>query len=246
MSNSNQQLAKLVSTVIAHLEVERELGEEAIPLHRRDRPTDQPTSIKTAKVSAGKPQKLSVSEKKRRLHQLEEEATRCVACALHKSRTQAVFSRGSVSAQLVFVGEGPGQEEDRQGIPFVGQAGQLLDRMITAMGFQREDVYICNVVKCRPPKNRTPFFEEAKACERFLTAQLELISPRVIVALGKCAAVNLHVASVTGSWRGLWKKWHEIPVMPTYHPAFLLRSPNQKKVVWEDLQAVMKRLHPTY
>ena len=180
-------------------------------------------------------------EKPIRLQQLADQAATCTACVLHSQRRQAVFARGNPDAELCFVGEGPGQEEDRQGFPFVGPAGQLLDRMIAAMGFDRDAVYVCNVVKCRPPENRTPRAEEAIACAKFLVPQLELVAPKVIVALGRCAAENLGVAEAVGPWRGRWGHWREIPVLPTYHPAYLLRSPEQKRVVWEDLQLVMKR-----
>lgn len=121
----------------------------------------------------------------------------------------------------------------------MGRAGQLLDRMVAAMGYDREGVYICNVVKCRPPENRTPLPTEAEACARFLVPQLELIQPKVIVALGRCAAENLRCVPPAGRWRGIWGEWRGIPVMPTYHPAFLLRSPQFKKPVWEDLQTVL-------
>lgn len=181
-------------------------------------------------------------ERSQHLHVLAERAASCTSCGLHAGRNKSVFARGSNLADLVFVGEGPGRDEDAQGLPFVGAAGQLLDKMIAAMGYGRDDVYICNVVKCRPPENRTPLPNEAAACEPFLTAQLEIVAPKVIVALGKCAALNLGVASETGRWRGLWKTWRGVPVMPTYHPAFLLRSPERKRDVWEDLQLVMEKL----
>jgi uracil-DNA glycosylase len=161
---------------------------------------------------------------------------------LHEKRTQSVFARGSAAAELAFVGEGPGRDEDLQGLPFVGAAGKLLDKMIVAMGYGREDVYVCNVVKCRPPENRTPRPEESLACSRFLIPQLETVAPKMIVALGRCAAQALGVAEVTGPWRGRFGAWRGIPVMPTYHPAFLLRSPEFKRTVWEDLQLVMARL----
>lgn len=173
---------------------------------------------------------------------LAQEAASCTRCGLHNGRTKSVFARGSAHAELVFVGEGPGRDEDASGLPFVGAAGQLLDKMVAAMGYGRDDVYICNVVKCRPPENRTPLPNEAAACEPFLTAQLEIVKPKIIVALGKCAAMNLGAAGETGSWRGLWKEWRGIPLMPTYHPAFLLRSPERKRDVWEDLQQVMTKL----
>lgn len=173
---------------------------------------------------------------------LTERAAHCTSCALHQGRHKSVFARGSHDSELVFVGEGPGRDEDASGEPFVGAAGQLLDKMVTAMGYGRNDVYICNVVKCRPPENRTPLPNEAAACEPFLSAQIEIVAPKVIVALGKCAAMNLGVAGETGPWRGTWGQWRGVPVMPTYHPAFLLRSPDRKRDVWEDLQRVMTRL----
>ena len=134
------------------------------------------------------------------------------------------------------------RSQSRQGLPFVGGAGQLLEKMIAAMGYGRDDVYICNVVKCRPPENRTPRPEEMLACKRFLVPQLQAVAPRAIVALGRCAAQALGVAEATGAWRGRWGQFEGVAVLPTYHPAFLLRSPEQKRVVWEDLQLVMARL----
>lgn len=241
MTEINNELSTVISCALAHIEVERELGEQGILL---------PQTLKKPNRNKGVMEKqsglsASSSDKVAKLKQLAQQAERCTACNLHKTRNKSVFSSGSPNAELVFVGEGPGQDEDREGIPFIGQAGQLLDRMIAAMGFERDEVYICNVVKCHPPQNRTPFSEEAQACEHFLTAQLLLVNPRVIVALGKCAALALKVADETGTWRGEWRKWREIPVMPTYHPAFLLRSPKQKRTVWGDLQEVMKKLSET-
>ena len=157
-----------------------------------------------------------------------------------------MFSRGNPFADLAFVGEGPGYHEDQQGFPFVGAAGQLLDRMIQAMGYQRDQVYVCNVVKCRPPENRTPRPDEAGACEPFLSRQLELVNPRFIVTLGRCATENLGLVEPGArGWRGRWRMWNGVPAMPTYHPAFLLRSPQFKRQVWQDLQQVMARLGKT-
>jgi DNA polymerase len=178
---------------------------------------------------------------RKRLAVLEEQVRGCTRCELHKARTQTVFARGNPESRLVFVGEGPGQEEDRTGSPFVGPAGQLLDKMVAAMGFGRDDVYICNIVKCRPPGNRTPLPSEAGACAPFLLGQLDAINPAVIVALGRCAAENMGLVA-GGGWRGRWGKFRGVDVMPTYHPAFLLRSPEFKRPVWEDLQKVMARL----
>lgn len=193
-------------------------------------------------VPEGASRVLGPEERRARLQVLAAEAASCTGCVLHEKRSKSVFSRGTPDAELVFVGEGPGRDEDLQGYPFVGAAGQLLDKMITAMGYGREEVYICNVVKCRPPENRTPRPEEALACSRFLVPQLHAVSPKIIVALGRCAAQALGVAEATGSWRGRWGSFQGVVVMPTYHPAFLLRSPEQKRTVWEDLQLVMGRL----
>jgi DNA polymerase len=145
-------------------------------------------------------------------------------------------------AEIVFVGEGPGFNEDKKGEPFVGAAGQLLDKMVSAMGLARDAVYICNVVKCRPPENRTPLPDESAACASFLDGQLGAIKPRVIVALGRCAAERLGCAEAGRSWRGSWGEYRGVPVMPTYHPAFLLRNAEMKRPVWEDLQKVSARL----
>ena len=167
----------------------------------------------------------------------------CSRCKLHRSRTNIVFGVGSARADLVFVGEGPGGEEDRQGEPFVGKAGQLLTKMIGAMGLSREDVYICNVVKCRPPNNRDPQADEVAACEPFLKQQLATLSPKVIVTLGRYATQTLlQQDKPMGQLRGTWASYEGIPVMPTFHPAYLLRSPLKKREVWVDLQEVMARL----
>lgn len=167
----------------------------------------------------------------------------CDRCKLCKARKNIVFGVGNPKAKLMFIGEGPGHDEDMQGIPFVGRAGQLLTKIIEAMGYRRDDVYIGNIVKCRPPNNRNPEPDEVAACIPFLIRQAELIKPKVIVCLGSVAVQNLlgTEAKITGL-RGKFKEWQGIPVMPTYHPAFLLRNPNMKKPVWEDMQAVMKML----
>lgn len=180
-------------------------------------------------------------DRRARLAMLDQQVRSCARCELAKGRTQTVFARGNPDSPIAFVGEGPGQDEDRLGSPLVGPAGQLLDKMVVAMGFGRDDVYICNVVKCRPPGNRTPLPVEAQACAPFLLGQLEAVQPRVIVALGRCAAENMGLVG-TGGWRGRWGKFQGVDVMPTYHPAFLLRSPEYKRPVWEDLQQVMARL----
>lgn len=167
----------------------------------------------------------------------------CARCKLHKGRKNIVFGVGNPDADLMFIGEGPGHDEDIQGIPFVGRAGQLLTKIIEAMNFKREDVYIGNIVKCRPPNNRNPEPDEVATCIPFLIRQVELIRPKAIVCLGSVAAQNLlNTEEKITKLRGKFTKWQGIPVMPTYHPAFLLRNPNMKKPVWEDMQKVMKLL----
>lgn len=180
---------------------------------------------------------------RRSLLQVREELGDCHRCGLSEERNAIVFGCGSEQAPLMFIGEAPGAEEDRTGEPFVGPAGQLLDKMIVAMGWQRESVYIANVLKCRPPKNRDPKAEEVAACEGFLASQIAAIAPRVIVTLGKPAAhLLLGTRESMGDLRGLWQEHQGIPVMPTYHPAYLLREPAKKREAWADLQQVIKRL----
>jgi DNA polymerase len=167
----------------------------------------------------------------------------CRRCKLAGGRTHLVFGVGNPKAELMFVGEGPGADEDQQGEPFVGKAGQLLTRMIEAMGYRREQVYIANVVKCRPPGNRNPEPDEIEACEPFLRRQIEAVGPRVIVALGKFAAQTLLRSTVPiTKLRGIWSTYGGVRLMPTFHPAYLLRSPEEKKKAWADLQLVMAEL----
>jgi uracil-DNA glycosylase len=174
------------------------------------------------------------------LLRIREDLGECTRCKLHKHRHSIVFGDGNPKAQLVFVGEGPGADEDAQGLPFVGRAGKLLTQMIEAMGLQRKDVYICNVVKCRPPENRTPEEDEISTCSPFLLRQLEVISPKVIVCLGAVAAKTLLKTNRGIShFRGQWLDFRSSKLMATYHPAYLLRNPNAKPEVWKDLQKVM-------
>jgi uracil-DNA glycosylase family 4 len=164
----------------------------------------------------------------------------CTRCRLHKARTKLVFGVGNPKAELVFVGEGPGHDEDIQGEPFVGRAGKLLTQMIEAMSLRREDVYICNVVKCRPPENRLPDKDEIAVCSPFLLRQLAAIQPKVICCLGACSAQTL-LATTQGisRFRGEWFDFRGSKLIATYHPAYLLRNPPAKSEVWKDLQKVM-------
>jgi uracil-DNA glycosylase len=167
----------------------------------------------------------------------------CQLCPIGKTRKNLVFGNGNPQAKVVFVGEAPGADEDEQGLPFVGRAGQLLTKIIEAMGLSRKDVYICNILKCRPPQNRNPLPEEILACEPFLKKQLQIIAPRIICALGTFAAKTLLKTEVPISvLRGRFHSYEGIKLMPTYHPAYLLRNPSAKKLVWEDVQLIMKEL----
>lgn len=216
---------------------------------------DPPVSRSTATKAAPpddppKPNDLPASVREHRpLPIIEEEVRTCVRCDLSQSRTHTAFSRGNPEAKLCFVGEAPGADEDAQGVPFVGRAGQLLDRMIAAMGLDPErDTYICNIIKCRPPNNRRPEPLEIEACIPYLHEQLAIVNPKVIVALGNTAVAallqsKLGITKVRGSWK-LYRG--RVPVMPTYHPSYLLRPSAQqaeaKRQAWEDLQEVMREL----
>jgi DNA polymerase len=178
------------------------------------------------------------------LHVIREDLGDCTRCVLHKQgRRQIVFGVGNPNADLMFIGEAPGADEDQQGEPFVGRAGQLLNNMIKAMGLRREDVYIANIIKCRPPGNRTPEREECDTCSPFLMRQIAAIKPKVIVALGAVAAKTLlAINAPMAEFRGHWYDFRGTKLAVTYHPAFLLRDPRQKKETWKDLQMVMKEL----
>jgi len=198
--------------------------------------------------------RLSVDQKTETLRVLDETRVQsCRACSLHQTRKRTVFGHGNADARLVFVGEAPGEQEDRQGLPFVGRAGELLNRMIVAMGLTREEVYICNVLKCRPPENRDPSADEILACASFLREQLSTIQAEVVVALGAPASKTLlQTADSIGRLRGRFHHYYLsgtigvgpwVPLMPTYHPAYLLRSPGEKRKTWDDLKLVMQRLN---
>jgi uracil-DNA glycosylase family 4 len=167
----------------------------------------------------------------------------CTRCRLHEQRNKIVFGAGNPRAELVFVGEGPGHDEDVQGLPFVGRAGKLLTQMIEAMGLTRDDVYICNVVKCRPPENRKPEDDEVATCSPYLYRQIDVIAPKAIVCLGGTAAQTLlKTKDPISRFRGNWFDFRNTKLMATYHPAYLLRNPAAKSEVWKDLQKVMAHL----
>lgn len=177
------------------------------------------------------------------LRALREKIGDCQKCPLEKDRKNIVFGVGNPDAELVFVGEAPGRDEDIQGEPFVGKAGQLLTRIIEAMGLTRDQVYICNVIKCRPPGNRDPLPDEIEQCEPFLLEQLEILNPRIVCALGSFAARTLlSTEERISKLRGRLFAYNGIPLIPTYHPSYLLRNPQAKREVWEDIQKVMEIL----
>ena len=177
------------------------------------------------------------------LRSLEKEVSGCTACDLSGTRRNVVFGAGNPKASLMFIGEAPGEEEDLQGLPFVGRAGQLLTKIIEAIGLKRRDVYIANILKCRPPNNRMPLPTEILACEENVRSQIELIRPKVICTLGKFASQTLlKTQSPISALRGKFQNYNGIKVMPTFHPAYLLRNPQDKRLVWEDMKKIRKEL----
>ena len=221
--------------VAARVEFYRDMG--IGPLYRRG---DAMTAVEEPVVATPLP---ILDDKGSALAAIRADIGDCTRCRLHKGRTNLVFGVGNMDADIMFVGEGPGADEDAQGEPFVGRAGQLLNNMINAMGLRREDVYIANVVKCRPPGNRTPERDECDTCGPFLMRQLEIIQPKIIVALGATAAKYLlGVNDSMTNLRGKIYDFKDTKLAVTYHPAFLLRDPRQKAEAWKDLQMVMKHL----
>lgn len=181
-----------------------------------------------------------------RLAALANSAADCTLCRLSEKRQKVVFGEGDPLAAVMFIGEGPGAEEDRSGRPFVGQAGQLLERMLFAIGLRRDQVYITNIVKCRPPANRDPKEDEVAPCAPYLDQQIELIAPSVLVALGKPASHRLTgTTKPISALRGRWASYKGVPLMPIFHPAYLLRTPSAKREAWEDLKKIKQRLEST-
>jgi uracil-DNA glycosylase len=232
-----EELLGLVRSLTERLRVDGELGRALSYLSRGSGGAAAP-AVSEPGLSAE-----AYAGKRSALEAVRVELGDCRRCPLGNLRHRLVFGEGNPHAELVFVGEAPGADEDAQGRPFVGRAGQLLTKIIAAMGLKREEVYICNILKCRPPGNRNPLPEEIAACEPVLIRQLEAISPRVICALGSFAAHTLlkSEAPIT-VLRGRFHSYQGIPLMPTYHPAYLLRNLGAKKQVWEDVQAIMKVL----
>jgi DNA polymerase len=237
-----------------HLESLRAAGVEWLPLGQPEPPAParpaanvgRPVDLFGGQLDAAPAEKpvAPAEDRRRELAVLAGRVSQCTRCAeLARSRTQTVFGVGAVDPQLCFVGEAPGGDEDASGEPFVGAAGQLLNRIIVACGMKREEVYICNIIKCRPPANRPPLADEAGNCREYLERQLELVRPKFLCALGACAAQNLLDLKLgIGKLRGRFHNYRGIPVLCTYHPAFLLRKPEMKKDVWEDMKKLLARM----
>jgi DNA polymerase len=237
--NPADELLALVRSLKAQIQSEIDAGKTPAYLCM----TGEPAALDTSAAEKSQAQSRTSPRKELTLGDVKKELGDCQRCSLGRVRTNIVFGEGNPKAEIVFVGEAPGGDEDIQGRPFVGRAGQLLTRIIAAMGLKRDDVYICNILKCRPPGNRNPRPEEIAACEPFLIRQLEAINPRVICALGTVAARTLLKTDVPITvLRGKFHSYHGIQLMPTYHPAYLLRNAGAKKQVWEDVQKIMKAL----
>jgi len=226
------------------------VGEHESTPHSEQTPAsnllEEETAIPPRKTISAAPEiaaMVPAAQRTAALQLIRDEIGDCTRCALHTGRNKIVFGDGSPTARIFFVGEGPGADEDEQGLPFVGKAGQLLNNMITAMGLKREEVYIANVVKCRPPGNRTPEPDEANTCSPFLFRQIDVVRPQVLVALGATAATYLLGArQPLAGLRGRVHAYRGMSLIVTYHPAYLLRDPRQKKEAWADLQIAMKEL----
>lgn len=246
MDEIQQEFLDIVTQVRTHLEYQRALGVSVVEtVAASPSAVSVPPAVKpTAKVPEQSEPQEPATAITEGLSAVRAELGDCTRCKLCKGRKNIVFGEGNPEAVLVFVGEGPGQEEDQQGRPFVGAAGQLLtDIIVKGMKLNREDVYICNIVKCRPPDNRNPEPDEIEACEPYLVKQLQAIRPKMIVALGNVAVKTLlKTREGITKLRGTWKTYQGIPLMPTFHPAYLLRNPSDKKLVWEDIKKVLAEM----
>ncbi len=259
MTDIRKDLQDLIADIRSHVEFQRALGIKTLevpsaaePPVTVKQPTSQPPAAPPARPDARPAVPAAVEMKSGEavlrvpasLEAVREELGDCKRCKLQKDRNTIVFGEGNASAELVFVGEGPGFEEDQQGRPFVGAAGQLLtDIIVKGMKLKREEVYICNIVKCRPPGNRNPEPDEVEACIDFVKQQIAVIKPRVIVTLGNVPTQSLlHTKLGITKLRGTWQEYNGIPVMPTFHPSYLLRSPGEKGKAWDDIKKVMAKL----
>ncbi|PIR17613.1 MAG: hypothetical protein COV46_03510 [Deltaproteobacteria bacterium CG11_big_fil_rev_8_21_14_0_20_49_13] len=240
-------IKELIEDIDTHLKYQKMMGVEEMPksaCHCEPLPAGRQVAGRSNPPQEIASSPLRTPRNDNALDKIRVEIGDCKRCKLSKARKNIVFGVGNPHAELIFIGEGPGADEDDQGEPFVGRAGQLLTKIIGAMGLKRSDVYIGNIVKCRPPNNRAPEPDEIEACTPFLMKQIEAIKPKVIVCLGATAAKDILKTEVPISkLRGKFLDWNGYKLMPTFHPAFLLRNPNMKRPVWEDMQAVMKELN---
>jgi DNA polymerase len=227
-----------IRELIKAMEFYQEVGFEWIPVKGRDF-----NKIVSNIFLSEKHEHSAVSDKRGALKAVRDEIGDCQRCRLSKGRRNIVFGEGSPDAEIMFIGEGPGREEDIQARPFVGDAGKVLTSLIRKMGLKREEVYIANIVKCRPPNNRDPEEDEKATCSPFLEKQIEIIKPRIIIALGRIAAHTLTGSTIPiTKLRGKFFTYKDIPVMPTFHPAYLMRNPKDKWLTWEDAQKVLEKI----
>lgn len=240
MADLRDEILEIISDIRLHVELQTALGVREME------------SSSLASEAFGSGVVIAMNERmgqafSETLDEIRADIGECKRCKLHTGRKNIVFGEGNPHAALVFVGEGPGYEEDQQGRPFVGEAGQLLTKIIEGgMKLKRSDVYICNIVKCRPPGNRTPQPDEIEACKPFVMRQIEAIKPRAIVTLGNVPTQTLlNTKEGITKLRGGWRIYKDIPLMPTFHPAYLLRNPADKRLVWDDIQKVMAELEKT-
>lgn len=224
----NDELQRIVESLKAYTDLEKNSGAGFFSRSQKKVSTDQERLFKS---------------KKDALEALRLECLSAECCQLCRTRRHLVFGAGNPEAKLVFVGEAPGREEDLQGLPFVGRAGQLLTKIIESIKLERNDVYIANILKCRPPDNRNPLPTEILACEEYLVRQLEIIRPKIICALGKFAAQTLlRSETPISALRGKFYDYHGMKLIPTFHPAYLLRNPHDKRLVWEDMKKIKREL----
>ncbi len=257
MNDPRDELAALSAELRARLEREQERGRAHLTSSGLREALDRPRSAagpapapapapdrgKRLPLLAPEPEAPDYGERMARLAALASAASTCDKCRLCATRKQVVFGRGSARNRVLFIGEAPGAEEDRLGEPFVGRAGKLLDQILDAVGFRREEIYIANILKCRPPDNRDPRPDEIAACTPYLEEQIELVNPKILCALGRFAAGYIvdQLGAPMGGLRGRVLSYRDrIPVVPTYHPAALLRNPDLKRIVWEDMQLLRR------
>lgn len=237
----NDRLSEIVSQYADYLRFRKSIGLDFICRNPSALTAPESYAMDRGSAHASKEAQPSPETQSGSIEDVFRKIGDCKRCGLHRARTRLVFGAGNPNARLVLVGEGPGQEEDLQGEPFVGAAGQLLNRIIAAINLKREDVYICNVVKCRPPANRTPERDEIESCKPFLLQQLEIIKPKLICTLGSVAAqALLGISKPLSTLRGRFYDFKGAKLMPTYHPAYLLRNPSKKRDVWIDMQMVQQ------